>query len=148
MVTHDRQTAGALLPALSGGLFYLLPNMAVCLSSPPRISFLSMGRRPWATSDQLTFLRSYIPELPKAKAGTGLNVLYVQVAQEFLTHWAAEPTTSHPTETELIALSTTYPELVAIPITPTVPLTPEQLDALAKIRLHSVRFAFAFVFNY
>jgi len=30
-----------------------------------------MGRHSWATADQLAFLLSYVPELPKAKNGGG-----------------------------------------------------------------------------
>lgn len=54
-----------------------------------------MGRRPWATPEQLEFLRSYLHELPQAKAGTGQNVLYARVAQDFLVRWEAEPVSPH-----------------------------------------------------
>ena len=49
-----------------------------------------MGRRTWTTPIQLEFLSSRVPELPGAKAGIGMNVLYAQNAQEFLTRWGAE----------------------------------------------------------
>ena len=86
MVTHGRQTVGVLPPVLGNTLSYLLSNdTTLRLFTLPRVSFL-MGRRTWTTPVQLDFLFSRVPELPGAKAGIGMNVLYAQITQEFLTH--------------------------------------------------------------
>jgi hypothetical protein len=53
-----------------------------------------MGRRPWATAEQLQFLHSKVPELARAKATTGLNNFYIGVSQEFRTKWKLEPIVS------------------------------------------------------
>lgn len=124
MVTHDQQTAGVVASVLTNGTYYLLSyNSVVSLFFSPHI-FLPMGRPSWATPEQLTFLHSYTSELPNAKAGTGLNIFYVRVAQDFLVHWSPEPVSSHATP----------------------PATPQELKDLAETRLHDVCFSFACVY--
>ena len=50
-----------------------------------------MGRRSWATPEQLNYLKSFVHLLPQAKGTTGLNMLYMQVYDGFLKRWAPEP---------------------------------------------------------
>ena len=50
-----------------------------------------MGRPSWATAPQRDFLDSYLCQLEKAKATTGLIVLYRSIAEKFLESWAPEP---------------------------------------------------------
>ena len=97
-----------------------------CLSPPlpttyhPSFSILfdlGMGRRSWATREQLNFLHLYIPELPAAKAGTGLNVLYLRVTEKFIEKWD--------------------PEVVG-----TIPQSPEFIREQTVARLNSVRVFF------
>ena len=76
-----------------------------------------MGCHSWATREQLTFLRLYIPELLAAKAGTGLNALYLRVTQRFLKQWD--------------------PEVVG-----TIPQSPEFIHKQTVARLNSVRVFF------
>ena len=47
-----------------------------------------------APIDLLMARPPYIPELPKAKESIGLNVLYEQVASDFLKKWEPEPIVS------------------------------------------------------
>jgi len=119
MVTHDRQTAGVPAPGLSDGFCYLLHcDPAVRCLNPPLLSF-PMGRPSWATAEQLVFLRSYLHELPRARAGTGLNVLYKHIAQDFLVRWEPEP--------------------VAPQFAPSK-ATASELKDLAKVQLYDVSF--------
>ena len=136
MVTYGRQTAGALSFAPDGPFHYLVcDDTAARLFSPPCVSF-PMGRPSWATPSQLTFLHNYIPQLPTAKAGTGQNVLYLQIAQDFLTRWDAELILSAEVPVEPVTSQATKPT------TPqkTRPATPEELKVLSKTRLQNVRF--------
>lgn len=82
-----------------------------------------MGRPSWASPEQLKFLRSYQHELPQAKAGTGLNVLYARITQEFMAQWEPEPFSPHTAPTA----------------------TSEELIEKAKVRLLGVRFTFTYV---
>ena len=131
--------AGA-LPPVSGEIFWYLSSddSVACLCYPPLVSLLLMGRRPWTTDKQLEFFHSYTPGLTKAKAETGLNVYYVQIAQDFLTHWEAEPITAP------VALDPSFPKIKTDPKL----LTPEQLDHFAKVRVQSVCFIFIYVFHH
>ena len=142
MVTHGRQTVGVLPPVLGNTFYYLLSDdTTLCLFAPPRISFL-MGRRTWTTPVQLEFLSSRVPELPGAKAGIGMNVLYAQIAQEFLTRWGAESFTIEAAEA-VIRLEPDFNPKEEIVI------TPERLKALAETRLRNVRiFYFTYVFRH
>ena len=72
-----------------------------------------MGQHPWATSEQLVFLKSFTHLLPQAKGTTGLGTLHTQVYDAFLLKWDAEPIT----------------------LAPDPPLTPEQLETWANARL-------------
>ena len=100
-----------------------------------------MGRRTWTTPVQLEFLSSRVPELPGAKAGIGMNVLYAQIAQEFLTRWGAESFTIEAAEA-VIRLEPDFNPKEEIVI------TPERLKALAETRLRNVRiFYFTYVFR-
>jgi hypothetical protein len=155
MVTHGRHTADVLASVLSDKFFHLSSHdSTVSLFLSPYLS-LPMGRRPWATPKQLEFLESYLPQLPDARGGIGLNVLYTRVAQEFLTRWEPEPVTlvavaktiaptaktiTSTAETVVSAAKTVTP--VATPVAETV--TPEQLKELAEARLHDVRFIFTY----
>ena len=47
-----------------------------------------MGRPPWGTPEQLTFLRSFVPRLDEEKANNGLTQFYAFVTQEFAKQWA------------------------------------------------------------
>jgi len=125
MVTHDWQTVNDVAQTLSDGSCYLLfDDSTVCLINSPPLSFL-MGRQTWSTPEQLKFLRSFTADLPKAKAGTGLNVLYADVAQKFLLNWKAEPIDP-----------CTQPAATA-----------SELEEKALIRLHNVCFIFLPVFT-
>ena len=84
-----------------------------------------MGRRPWATPEQLVFLRSYQHELPQAKAGSGLNVLYTRVARDFMLRWQPEPFIPDDGSTA----------------------TAEQLSDKVKARLYDVRFVFPSIYS-
>ena len=141
MVTHGRQTVGVLPPVLGNTLSYLLSNdTTLRLFTLPRVSFL-MGRRTWTTPVQLDFLFSRVPELPGAKAGAGMNVLYAQIAQEFLVRWGAESIATETAEA-MIRLEPNFDPKVEIVI------TPERLKALAETRLRNVRmFYFTYVFH-
>ena len=75
-----------------------------------------MGRRSWATVDQLFYLKSFVHLLQRAKETTTLKTLYRQVYDGFLQHWAPEP---------------------VIPL-PDVLESPEQLVGRAKERLYRV----------
>ena len=56
-----------------------------------------MGRRSWATPEQLEFLKTFIPLLPRAKGTTGLKTLYAQVHEGFLEKWPnLEPVLPEP----------------------------------------------------
>ena len=46
-----------------------------------------MGRPPWATSDQLEFLRSFVPQLDEEKAKNGLKQFYAKVTSQFAKKW-------------------------------------------------------------
>ena len=46
-----------------------------------------MGRNSWATTEQLKYLKSWIPQLPHAKETTTLKTLYLQVHEGFLVKW-------------------------------------------------------------
>jgi hypothetical protein len=76
---------------------------------------LGMGRRTWATPDQLEYLKSWLPLLPRAKKTTGLRTVYLQAYEGFLMKWQPDP-------------------IVPVPGT-----SPEQLAAQAKERLLTVR---------
>jgi hypothetical protein len=74
--------------------------------------FSEMGRRPWATPEQLEYLKTFIPRLEQAKTTSGLTTLYAKVYDGFLQKWSPPP---------------------VIPKPGTSP-SPEQLDAKAKLR--------------
>ena len=124
MVTRDRQTADTTLDPCDGFRYMSSNDSVQCLFSSPFTS-LSMGRRPWATPEQLKFLHSHTHELPQAKAGTGLNVLYARVAKDFLVHWEAEPYSTHKAPTA----------------------TASELEDLAKAQLNDVRFTLVCVYS-
>ena len=66
---------------LPSSTYHLLPI-------PIPIAFISgMGRRPWATPEQLEYLKGFIPMLQRAKSTTGLTTLYTQVYDGFLPQW-------------------------------------------------------------
>ena len=91
MVTYDWQTIDDMALVLSDGFRYLFCyDSVLCLFASLRIS-VSMGRRPWATPEQLEFLHSYTNQLAEAKARTVLTALYATVAVKFQTHWKPEP---------------------------------------------------------
>lgn len=75
-----------------------------------------MARHPWASPEQLVFLKSFIHLLPQAKGSTGLGTLYTQVYDAFLLKWDAEPIVPPPGP----------------------PLAPEELEVRAKGRLQRV----------
>jgi hypothetical protein len=50
-----------------------------------------MGRRSWATPEQLEYLKLFVPLLTHAKENTGLGILYSQVYVGFLKTWAPVP---------------------------------------------------------
>jgi hypothetical protein len=132
MVTHGQQTADALASMVDDKYFHLSSHdSTACLFHPPRFS-LPMGRRSWATSDQLKFLESYLPQLPEARGGIGLNVLYTSIAQEFLTRWEPEPVTPAAVAKAVASTAKTVTSTVKT-------VTPENLKELAEIRLHAVR---------
>lgn len=155
MVTHGRHTADILASVLSDKFFHLSSHdSAVSLFLSPYFS-LPMGRRPWATATQLEFLESYLPQLPDARGGIGLNVLYTRIAQEFLTRWEPEPVTLAAVEkaiastakTDTSAAETivsTAKTAVSAAKTVTPVMTPEKLRELAEARLHDVRFIFTY----
>ena len=74
-----------------------------------------MGRRPWATPEQLEYLKSWLPRLPHAKKTTGLQTVYSQAYTGFLAKWQPDPVVSVPDK------------------------SPEELAALAKKQLLNVR---------
>ena len=115
MATRHRQTANAALVS-SDGFRFILSNVSVPCSFSSPFPSPPMGRRPWATPEQLVFLHSYTHQLAQAKAGSGLNVLYARVTQDFQISWTPEP----------------YSPLKA----PTA--TPSQLDELTKAQLYDV----------
>ena len=85
-------------------------------SAPRSVTvILGMGRRPWSTSEQLTYLKSFVHLLPQARSTSGLETLYAQVYDGFLTKWAAEPVVRKPDE------------------------SPEAHEARSKARLRTVR---------
>ena len=51
---------------------------------------LGMGRHSWATPDQLAYLKSWVPQLTRAKETIGLQTLYLQVHESFLERWKPE----------------------------------------------------------
>lgn len=107
---------------------HLFPLLTTCpppllVHNPLLISlaiFLGMGRRPWATPEQLEFLKSYIPHLPHAKKTSGLQTLYAEVCDNFLKAWVPEPIVPKPGITT----------------------SPDALEAKAKERLLEVRTCF------
>ena len=48
-----------------------------------------MGWNSWATTEQLGYLESWIPQLPRTKETTTLKILYLQVHEGFLAKWQA-----------------------------------------------------------
>lgn len=58
-----------------------------------------MGRPPWATSDQVEFLESFVPNLDREKKGNGLTPYYNQISQAFLQQWPVEPSTEERNST-------------------------------------------------
>jgi hypothetical protein len=81
---------------------------------------LGMGRHSWATPDQLVFLKSWVPQLPRAKETIGLQTLYLQVHESFLEKWKLES------------------------VGPVAGMSPEQITAKAKNDLLKVRTKFSF----
>ena len=79
-----------------------------------------MGRKPWATRDQIKHLQSFVPLLQQAKETTGLTTLYAQVYDSFVAKRKPEP-------------------VVPKPGTPLESCTPEALEVEAKKRLQDVR---------
>ena len=70
-----------------------------------------------------------------------MNVLYAQIAQEFLVRWGAESIATETAEA-MIRLEPNFDPKVEIVI------TPERLKALAETRLRNVRmFYFTYVFH-
>jgi len=128
MVTHGYgwEKPDILAPVPRDKYRCLLSRISIVRLINPSHVPLPMGRPTTWTPEQLEFLRSFIPELPKARAGTGLNTLYQTIAQKFLIHWEPEPVTKHPAE-------------------PTA--TPERLKELTMIRHHSVRSVSAYVYS-
>lgn len=59
-------------------------------------TILRMGRRPWATPDQLEYLKSWLPHLPRAKETIGLQTLYKQVYEGFIVKWQPDPAVPVP----------------------------------------------------
>jgi hypothetical protein len=100
-----------------------------------------MGRRSWASADQLKFLLSYVDEIPQARLGSGQNVLYARVAQEFLTRWEPEPITAVEAFEAMAATSD-----VKAATSDAKTITPEKLKELAEARLYRVCFIFVLVF--
>ena len=72
------------LSSLLCPLFHLLT-----VSHPRRCS--GMGQRPWATPEQLDYLKSFVHLLPQAKETTTLKTLHAQVYDGFLTKWVPQP---------------------------------------------------------
>lgn len=159
MVTHTPRTADVLSPALSDTFYCLSLNGSEAhLFTSLCVSLLPMGRRSWATDEQLKFLHSYTSELSKAKAGIGHNVLYLQIAEDFLVRWEAEPLTSvaalAASRAARVAPSTTPDTSPTTPDTSPITqadprsLTPEELKAYAKTRLQNVCFILVCVFHH
>jgi hypothetical protein len=101
---------------------YLFLSSISCLVLIPAAPIPDMGRRPWATPEQLLYLHSFVPLLTHAKGTTGLNTLHSQVYEGFLKQWDPAP--------------------VPVPKTPT---SPEDLEAAAKQRLLTVSFHVRFL---
>ena len=94
------------------------------------------------TPIQLEFLSSHVPKLPGVKAGIGMNVLYAQITQEFLTCWGAESFTIEAAEA-IIQLEPNFNPKEEIV------MTPKQLKALAETQLRNVHiFYFTYVFHH
>ena len=47
------------------------------------LSFCPMGQPTWATTEQTTFLKGFLPQLEEEKQTNGLTSFYVQVTQDF-----------------------------------------------------------------
>ena len=107
------------------GGFFLRSLLAVRLSLRHLILtraaiILGMGRRPWATPEQLEYLNTFVCQLPRAKSTTRLKMLYAQVYEGFLKRWAPppvrpEPGTS-PSPEELVAQAKEKLEQVSVPL--------------------------------
>ena len=67
------------------------PFSVHCQSLIPIALISGMGQHPWATPEQLNFLKSFIHMLLLAKKTTGLATLYSQAYDGFLQKWAPEP---------------------------------------------------------
>ena len=50
-----------------------------------------MGRPPWATPEQLEFLKSWTEKLEQQKSGNGLKAYYNLIAHQFLEKWLVTP---------------------------------------------------------
>ena len=48
-----------------------------------------MGQPTWATTEQTTFLKGFLPQLEEEKQTNGLTSFYVQVTQDFVQRWAS-----------------------------------------------------------
>lgn len=55
------------------------------LSSPP--PFLPMGRRPWASPEQIEFLERHFATLERDKQDQPLTVIYARVTASFIQQW-------------------------------------------------------------
>ena len=89
--------------------WYLFLPKATLASTPhslsPRTSLphlvsiaavLKMGQNSWVTTEQLAYLRSWIPHLPCAKETITLQMLYLQAYKGFIVRWPLEPGVPKP----------------------------------------------------
>jgi len=59
---------------------------------PTPIAVISgMGRRRWATPEQVVYLKSFLHRRQQAKETTGLKALYEETYDGFFKKWGAEP---------------------------------------------------------
>ena len=101
----------ALLPGdLYFGGIILLPTTCSlspsihCLHLIHIATIPDMGRCPWATPEQLTYLKSYLPSLQLAKKTISLAMLYGQVYDGLIAKWHPEfvTITREPVTPELV----------------------------------------------
>lgn len=91
-------------------------SQTTCLLHLFHIAVISgMGRNSWVTTEQLIYLKSWLPLLPHAKGTIGLNTVYMQAYEGFLLKWQPRP------------------------VTPDPDMSPEQLETAAKDKLQRVR---------
>jgi len=46
-----------------------------------------MGRPPWATPEQTSFLEEFLPRLEQEKHNLGLKPFYAQITKQFIERW-------------------------------------------------------------